>query len=136
MLEMALESNARKVQQQKLQLTQNWVHDIKVPGEENSGKENQFQLSNDFVECSISNESTRSLACLPNFTALLRDDSVHACKRSIYLSQLSCPLLTNDAVTTHNSAQDMLVTIKEPTVPIVQDSLLHLTDASNDQPMQ
>ena len=131
MLEMALESNVRKVQQQKLRLTQNWVHELKVPEEEISGKENQFQLSDDFVECSISNESTRSLACLPNFTAFVRDDSVHARKRSIHLSQLSCHLLTNDAVTTQNAADDMLVTIKESAVPVVQDSLLHLTDASN-----
>lgn len=133
-LDMALENNARKVRREKMHFTENWVLGIKGVQEQNSGEENKFQLSNDFVECSISNESTlamRNYASIPDFTALLREDSVLARKRSRQLSKMQDSLLKNDGVSTQSVAEDMLVLGEKSTVPVVQDSFLHLADASN-----
>ena len=103
-MKLALENEAKKLRQEKMQYTQNWVQELNG-AEGRSGMECESEMSTNVVDCSMSNESTlsRSFICMPDISAHLRDRSVHRPKRSSQLKESLYPVLKHNATTPQES---------------------------------
>src|SRR6218665_1376084 len=121
-LKLALENEAKKMRQEKMQYTHNWLQELNG-AEGRSGMECESEMSTDLVDCSMSNESTLSTSfiCMPDISAHLRDRSVHRQKRSFQLKESLYPVLKHNSTTPQESKRSSQ--LKESLHPVLKHNV-------------